>query len=472
MKKNIVRNFTQNLSYAFFAQIITLIFSILMQLIVPKVLGVEEFAYWQLFIFYSSYVGLAHFGLMDGIYLRLGGRKYNEINCNMLGTELWIMFIWQLILAGSILLCLSFFGINGSDRFYVCAMTALYLVIANFSWYIGYIFQAINLTKIYSISVIIARLVCVIGGGLSLIFNIYEWKAFVAIYVFGQFVSCCYCIFSARSIVFCKIREVKKAIRDMFVNIKIGINLTLSNTASQLILGSGKAVMDSVWGIGMFGKFSFSLSLTNFILSFISQVSMVLFPALRLVKKETQIELYKQIRLASGVVFCGMLFLFIPIQKILIWWLPNYEESIKLLAILLPICVYDGKMQLLCNTYLKTLRKEREMLIINMVACFLSIILSLWGGYIIHSSMMIMISMVVVIAFRSFIAETYLYKYFKLEKNFVFWKEVALCVIFSTSLCMGSTLYALFFYGIIYMLFLLSEKNELSNIFKIITKYN
>lgn len=65
-KKKIV----SNVMYALMAQGISLILSVLMALIVPKIMGIEEFSYWQLFLFYSGYSGFFHFGLNDGIYLR------------------------------------------------------------------------------------------------------------------------------------------------------------------------------------------------------------------------------------------------------------------------------------------------------------------------------------------------------------------------------------------------------------------
>lgn len=67
--------FIKNILYAFLAQGIALFLSVLMSLIVPKILGVEQYSYWQLFIFYTGYVGFFHFGLNDGVYLRLGGQK-------------------------------------------------------------------------------------------------------------------------------------------------------------------------------------------------------------------------------------------------------------------------------------------------------------------------------------------------------------------------------------------------------------
>lgn len=44
---------------AFFAQGVSMCLSILQKLLVPKMLGVEQYGYWQLYIFYISYVGFS-----------------------------------------------------------------------------------------------------------------------------------------------------------------------------------------------------------------------------------------------------------------------------------------------------------------------------------------------------------------------------------------------------------------------------
>ena len=46
--------FGSNLAYAIVAQGVGLLSSILTSLVLPKFLGVEDYAYWQLFLLYSS----------------------------------------------------------------------------------------------------------------------------------------------------------------------------------------------------------------------------------------------------------------------------------------------------------------------------------------------------------------------------------------------------------------------------------
>ena len=91
------KHFYKNLQFAFLAQLISILINLIMYLLVPKVVGTTNYAYWQLFIFYTNYAGFFHLGLVDGIYLRLGGKKYDELNFNVLGSQLKMMNIIQVI---------------------------------------------------------------------------------------------------------------------------------------------------------------------------------------------------------------------------------------------------------------------------------------------------------------------------------------------------------------------------------------
>ncbi|MGZ1192297.1 hypothetical protein ACXO4N_09455, partial [Lactobacillus delbrueckii subsp. bulgaricus] len=57
----------------FLANIINLFFSLSTNLLLPKYLSVETYAGIKTFQLYVSYVGLLHFGYIDGMYLKYGG---------------------------------------------------------------------------------------------------------------------------------------------------------------------------------------------------------------------------------------------------------------------------------------------------------------------------------------------------------------------------------------------------------------
>lgn len=455
--------FIYNVLYAFLAQAVALALSVIMSLVVPKALGVTEYGYWQLFIFYSGYVGFFHFGLNDGLYLRLGGKEYTELDSELIGTQYKISIILETILSVGVII-ISQIIIQDDDRFFVIMLTMLYAVVSNASMFLGYIFQAVNRTKIYSLSVIIDRIVVLISIVFLMILGVKSFQEFVIWYLIGKIISLLYCLLQAREIVFSKLCEIKRAFPEFWENISVGIKLTFANITSMLILGSGRLVIDRVWGIEAFGKFSLSISLTNFFLLFISQISMVLFPALRKVDEAKQRSIYKLTRNSLSI-FLPIVFLcYVPIRELIGIWLPQYKESLFYLALLLPLCTFDGKMQLLCNTYLKVMRKETILLKNNFWACGVSLVLSIIGGYFIRNIYFIVISLVVAIAFRSIISELYLASLFEMSIVKDLLLELLLVILFMICSWNLRGIQAFFAILFAYILFLVLNKEKTKNI--------
>src|SRR5258708_37062470 len=50
------------------------LFNILLVFLVPRLMSVEDFGYWRLFLLYAGYAGFLHLGFTDGALLRWAGR--------------------------------------------------------------------------------------------------------------------------------------------------------------------------------------------------------------------------------------------------------------------------------------------------------------------------------------------------------------------------------------------------------------
>lgn len=414
MKKIINKDIIKNTIYAMGAQVITLLLSLIMSLVVPKILGIEEFGYWQLFLFYSNYVGFFHLGLTDGVYLKLGGKKYKEINSKLVSSQFFILFIMQLIFFVFIVFGQSFISMENDRRIVIISAT-IYMIIANLTWYIGYVFQAINYIKTYAVAVIIDRISFLLIVVIGVLIPGINSKFFIYAYIITKLISLIYLLIKSKDIISFRLLSFKNSLDEAIDSIKVGINLTISSVSSIFTLGIGRFIVDIKWGIEAFGKFSFALSLTNFFLTFINQISLVLFPSLRRIDNKQISNFYDIFRRILNIILPLVLILYIPLKYILILWVPQYLDSIKYLIILLPLCIFDGKMQLLSNTFLKVLRKERFLLIINIISMGISILLALISGLIVKNINLILISMVIAVTFRSVISEIYLAKI--LEKN-------------------------------------------------------
>ena len=405
-------NFKSNILYAFSAQFFSLSLSFIMALIVPKLLGVEEYAYWQLFLFYSSYVGLFALGFNDGIYLKLGGKQYDELNFTDIGSQIRLNILFQIFTIIIIITMLCNY-VDSYNRIFILVATGVFAIINNLNANIGYMFQAVNKTKIFSISTIIEQSVFLIALLTTFFFHLTFFQPLVLIYISAKIIALIYTLYNGRKIIFAKQTEGTRTIKNMIGHMLIGMNLMFANIASMLIVGFGRKLIDIVWGVSVFGKFSLALSLCNFFLAFIGQVSMVLFPTLRQSSNKQLEKIYTGSRSIISLFLPMIFILYFPMRFFLEKWLPAYADSLVMLGFLLPLCTYDGKMQLLCNTYFKVFRKEKILLRINIISMLLSFVLSILGAYLFKSINFIVIGMVIAIAFRSIFSEILLARMMK-----------------------------------------------------------
>ena len=82
---------------------------VLITLLLPRFIGVEQYSYYQLYIFYASYVGFLGLGWHEGVYLELGGKYYSSIDKQLYKSQ-WIYYS-LLELLFSIIICVYAFSL-------------------------------------------------------------------------------------------------------------------------------------------------------------------------------------------------------------------------------------------------------------------------------------------------------------------------------------------------------------------------
>ncbi|MEG1738663.1 MAG: hypothetical protein RR259_10585 [Odoribacter sp.] len=401
------KQLVSNLSAAFIAQAMSLAASLLISLFVPKILGVFEFGFWQLFLFYCSYVGFALFGLNDGIYLIYGGKERSDINRELLTAEYLLGMLPSVCvsLIGVIFGC-AFFA--ETQRCYVIVAVSFYLILSSIIGLFGYLLQALNEVKTYAKSVIADKALFLVFLVVLFLFGCSTFEPYVICYLISKMLAAVYCVWLCRALLKKPSLSLVVVVRETIGTMRVGINLMLANMASLFIIGISRFFVDTIWGIETFSQYSFAISLVNFFILFISQISMVAFPVLRKLDKvaiKRSFEfLGEGLSLGAPIVYVA----FFPVAILLGLWLPDYSQAITLFAILLPICVFEGKMDLNGATFLKVLRKERLLLIVNVVTAFVSLFGSFVFGYYLKDLTCLCFVLVLSIAGRSIFTDLYL----------------------------------------------------------------
>ncbi|MDY3869598.1 MAG: hypothetical protein SOZ52_09520, partial [Pyramidobacter sp.] len=219
-------------------------------------------------------------------------------------------------------------------------------------------------------------------------------------------------------------------LREAWTNISVGIKLLLANLSGMLILGIVRFGIAYQWSVATFGKVSLILSISNFVMVFINSLSVVLFPILKRIDVEKQCTIYVKVRSLMTMVMLVMLLMYYPLHDVFIWWLPKYEESIRNMALLFPIFLFESRVILLTNTYFKSLRYEGVMLKCNMALLGTSLLFTVINIYFVKSLDIMVFSITLLFLLKNLLAEYLLSRALKLHVFKMWFQEIALVSLF------------------------------------------
>ena len=452
-------DFIKNLSYTFVSNVISLIISLLLVLVIPRLVGVEAYGYYQLYIFYTSYVGFLYFGWCDGIYLRIGGKYYKDLDKPLYSTQFRLLGLMEIIIYLSIFLGSLVFT-NNIDKHFVIGAVCISAVGMCLRWFITFILQSTARIKEYAIVTISEKVLFVILTMSLMVAGYSDYKLILVSEVFSKYVSLGIGIWYCRDIVFSKAAPIKSAVSEIKENMSAGIKLMLASLSSMLIIGVVRFGIENHWDIATFGKVSLTLSISYVTVTAINAIGVVIYPILRRTNQNKLLDIYKIMRnLLMGFVF-GALIFYYPAQKILTLWLPQYAESLRYAAILLPICVYESKVSILVNTYFYTLRLESLQMKCNLIALALSVMLTGISIYFFNSVISAILSILIVLVFRCALCEIVLSSKFpiKVIKNII----IELLMTIAFIICNWYfNLLGMFIYAICYTIYLIIERKGL-----------
>lgn len=454
----------KNISYSFSANLISLAISVFMVMFVPKLLSVNDYGLWQLFLFYYSYLGFLHFGWEDGIYLRYAGKRFDELNRKTFAGQFYSIILLQVVLAVSISALGQVFVEDSDKRLaLVCAICLAPFV--NFNNLCNFIMQMTNCIKEYARLLSMERIIFFFGVLFFLV--ILGWNQFCYMYSAQFFAVASLAAVGAylcRSLLSPHFDSFKAIRVEAYANISVGIKLMLANIASMLIIGIVRYGISMGWDVATFGKVSLTLGVSNFLMIFINSVSVVFFPIVKKMDEGKRSEVYTVIRnTLTFLLFAGLIGYY-PVRYILSMWLPKYADSLVYMSILFPVCVFESKVSLLINTYLKSMREEFLMLKINAVSVVFSLLVTIFTIGIWHNLNAAVCSIVVVYAFRCVLAEYHVTKILglNLRKNML--EDLLMCAIFIISGWTFDNFLCMAIYGSAYIVFILIHRHSLQQI--------
>lgn len=459
----------KNISFTLLSNIVALVVSVLVAFFVPKCLDVENYGYFQLYLFYINYTGFLHFGWADGIFLRYGGAYYEKLDKDLFRSQFGVFCITEFIISTLFCICALKFA-PSEEKTTVFLLLGFSIILSMPKTFLQYVLQATNRIKEYSFLIMMERAFFGLGA-LSVVFaGLDNFALVIGADLLGKFVAMCYGMAQCSDFISLRISFAKKVFKDIASNINVGSKLMLANIAGLLILGIVRWAIEDKWDVSTFGKISLTLTISNLVMVFIRAVSMVLLPTLRRIDESKYAGIYQEMKIGLMLLVFGLLFAYYPINSFLILWLPDYADCLKYMAVLFPICFFEGKLSMLVETYLKTLRMEKKIFFSNVVTLALSILLTWVAVFVLENLTYAVFSILIIFAFKSSFGELFLSKRMPLNfaKNLFIESFMIACFVVSTWFIGGIKGFGIYFAA--YAIFVLINKNSLVGIVRRIKK--
>lgn len=464
-KKN---EFILNFSRVFIANLTALLLSIVLIIFGPKILSVSGFGYWQLYVLYAGYVSLFHFGIIDGLYLKIGGEDYQNLDKSKLSGQYYIVLIMQILIT---IIILPITIINTSiEKTLIFIMLFISMIITNLRGVPLVILQATNRMKSYSIANIIGSITLLLGASLLFIFKIDNFIYLVAVEVFSRLITLIIANHFCKDIVYINLKSVDFSLKETVSNIKIGIKISLSYLTGLLIIGIIRFGIEQKWGIEVFSKVSLSLAVINAVMIFMLSLSVVIFPILKRIEANRYEEVYKKFNIVLTVALVVLLCMYFPLMGFLNNWFPSYVDGLKYLVFLFPLLLFEGKTTVLEESFLKALRKETTLLVINIVSLFSSIVSTILFAFIMGNLELTIISILIVKFIKYLLAVYFVrHKTFGL-KSLTWLYDVLTIIVFLISIKMLPLKYSVVVFLLYVVIFLLFNKKKILQSIKFFLK--
>ena len=112
---------------------------VLIGLALPKILSVNNFGLYRKFMLYATYISLLHFGFIDGILIKYGGKDIESINKLEFRTILRFFLFIEFTIGLTIILT-SLLFLNGSYKV-IFILLGIYSFLLNYNYHFFYLYS-------------------------------------------------------------------------------------------------------------------------------------------------------------------------------------------------------------------------------------------------------------------------------------------------------------------------------------------
>ncbi len=308
------------------SNVVNMFFGIITNLILPKYLSVESYAGIKTYQLYLAYVGILHFGFVDGIYLKYGGKEISDLSVDSIKTSISSFRLFQCAILGiGAILALIIHD-------YILLIVAMMVLPTNMLNFYKYLFQACGEYSAYG-RVINVVSFATFAINFSFVFFLRTDNHYM--YLIGYLVLN-FCIWLVIEVQFLHKHHMSNALikfskSDLIENMRNGILLTLGNFTSTITTTMDRWFVKLLIGTTSFAQYGFAVSMENFLNTAVTPVSITLYNALCKDDTKENVRRYRgYVTLFASLIVASAF----PIKLIAEYYLTKYYDSIKTVVLL------------------------------------------------------------------------------------------------------------------------------------------
>lgn len=339
------------------------VFNTLLVFLIPRLVSVEDFGYWRLFLLYTGYAGFLHLGFADGALLRWAGRPLEEFRHEVV-PSMKFMF-WQnltLIVPPSLIMVLllpSPLGLIG-------VAILIFSLIINLAVVLQYGLQGARRFKpvafataaplgLFVLLVLVWHLRAVPGFRVLIALYCASWT--VLLIWFWTLVRPMRCRRAADSA-----WSLGKTC------ILLGWPVVLASTGFGLVQTADRIIVSSALPIYDFAQYSLASSMMFVPVASIAAVYRVFFSHVAAVEHEGRTKVYAHASKFLLLAWSLLLPYFFVLEVFVRRFLPKYAESLPIAEILLVGVIFLAGVQILHTSFAYLYGRQRQFLFLTLGA--------------------------------------------------------------------------------------------------------
>ena len=356
------RDFSADALVVTFGSLAAAVFGAALVFVIPRLLSVEEFGYWRLFLLYAGYTGLLHLGCADGALLAWAGRDLQDFGHEIRPAARFILvqhlvFVLPVAVAAALLL-------PAQVRF-IAAGVFVFALIQNVSVLLQSSLQAardfVPVTVATTAPSVLFLLLSFAGSRLVVLHH----RTLIVFYLLSTLAMLGLMWKHARA--FWHLSSVS-AWDTGTKFIGVGWAVMLTNFSFGMTQTADRLIISSVFPIYQFAQYSLAASVIMVPGMVINGLSRVYFPHLAAREAEKHPGTYRQAARLIAVAWSILLPYYILVEIVVRHYLGKYTPSLPIVRVLLLEVVFFGFIQILQASMFNLYRRQREFFLYAVIA--------------------------------------------------------------------------------------------------------